>query len=308
MSPEEFEKSFKKARKERFDTPYNHVYRSFERLGYDSKEPEYFQEHASEMIEALREETWKHYLEVESGFTVDSLEELALSGSNQEIIEASGDSELVYFLKNYSDHLYKLLLSNTQSRRSRAGSEFEAMIELVIIGAGVSVDSQGVIGKKNIMVRDLGKSVDLVVPGVVQNRAHKGKTVLVSAKTSLRERWAEVSEEVARTGAGGVYLATLDETISADTIQKLYDTNIFIATTKRIKDEKYADNNKVSTFEELIAECLDKSSYWEGHNYDDEELSEIEKLLQRQLVKHTKRPFLAKHYEDRKHKLVNSGH
>ena len=129
-------------------------------------------------------------------------------------------------------YIYALTLSNTQSRRSRAGKEFESIIELILIGAGIPLDSQGNIGKQEFVNKGLGKLVDLVSLGVLEYIVNKRNTVLISAKTTLRERWQEVPEEMGRTGAREMFLATLDTSISSDVLNTLYEANIQVTTTK----------------------------------------------------------------------------
>ena len=84
-----------------------------------------------------------------------------------------------------------------------------------MIGAGIPLDSQGNIGKQEFVNKGLGKLVDLVSPGVLEYIVNKRNTVLISAKTTLRERWQEVPEEMGRTGAREMFLATLDTSISS---------------------------------------------------------------------------------------------
>jgi hypothetical protein len=55
--------------------------------------------------------------------------------------------------------------------------------------------------------------------------------MLISAKTTLRERWQEVPEEVNRTGIREMYLATLDDSFSEETINILYEANVVVVTT-----------------------------------------------------------------------------
>nr|MCV5142830.1 type II restriction endonuclease [Escherichia coli] len=93
------------------------------------------------------------------------------------------------------------------------------------------VDVQGAIGKSFFQKNQIGKLVDLVMPGVVQYTSNKRNTMLISAKTTLRERWQEVPEEVNRTGIREMYLATLDDSFSEETINILYEANVVVVTT-----------------------------------------------------------------------------
>lgn len=80
-----------------------------------------------------------------------------------------------------------------------------------MLGADCRMDSQGMLSSGLFQKNDLGKSVDLVAPGVIEYSKRKSKAALVSCKTTLRERWQEVVEEKGRTGAAEVYLVTVDD-------------------------------------------------------------------------------------------------
>ena len=84
--------------------------------------------------------------------------------------------------EKFPEHIYALTLSNTRSRRSREGKEFESIIELILIGAGIPLDTQGNIGKQEFVNKSLRKLVDLVSPGVLEYIVDKRNTVLISAK------------------------------------------------------------------------------------------------------------------------------
>lgn len=63
-----------------------------------------------------------------------------------------------------------------------------------------------------------------------------------------------------------MFLATLDESISMK-FQIFYEANIQNMTTKRIKESKYKDNNRVLSFEDLIGICLSNVEKWKDFNY-----------------------------------------
>lgn len=196
-------------------------------------------------------------------------------------------------------YIYALTLSNTQSRRSRAGKEFESIIELILIGAGIPLDSQGNIGKQEFVNKGLGKLVDLVSLGVLEYIVNKRNTVLISAKTTLRERWQEVPEEMGRTGAREMFLATLDTSISSDVLNTLYEANIQVTTTKNIKETYYSDNERVLTFEKLVEICLDNVSHWKNFNYTVEQNEQMIELITKQIEKHQNHKFVEEYYDER---------
>lgn len=66
---------------------------------------------------------------------------------------------------------------------------------MVLIGAGIPLDSQGNIGKQEFLKKVLGKMVDVVSRGVIEYIINKRNAVLISAKTTLRERWQKVRKK-----------------------------------------------------------------------------------------------------------------
>ncbi len=158
----------------------------------------------------------------------------------------------------------------------------DAHVELVLLGVGVQIDSQGKIGKELFQSRGLGKLVDLVSPGVVEFTIDKNLTCLISAKTTLRERWQEVPKEMSRTGASKMYLATLDESISDSTLRNIYEQDITIVTTQNIKENRYRGESHVITFERLIRTCKNTKAEWEGHTFTREQEDDIKAHLDNQ--------------------------
>ncbi|MBN2826240.1 MAG: hypothetical protein JXQ76_12995, partial [Campylobacterales bacterium] len=107
-----------------------------------------------------------------------------------------------YFFGEYagaiSPYIYHLNLSNTQSRRSRAGKTFEGIIYFLYEYFNYSYDAQSTIGKKSFSTLNLGKVVDSILPGKQAFIDCRTKTIVGSMKTTLRERWQEVVEEISR--------------------------------------------------------------------------------------------------------------
>lgn len=292
---EDYKNLIREERTEYFPQPYDLVYENFVKLDYDKFYKNYFLDNASNIVEDLRKNCWDMYYPAERKFTSKMLKKL-VEGSN--ISHFTPIEAIAWFLENYPEHIYAFALSNTQSRRSRAGKEFESIIELLLIGAGIPLDSQGNIGKNIFLEKGLGKLVDVVSPGVVEYTINKRNTILISAKTTLRERWQEVPEEISRTGAREMFLATLDTSISQDVLNTLYEANIQITTTERIKNEYYTNNDRVLTFEKLIKICLDNLKHWSNHNYSADQKAEMINSINKQVQKHKKHPFVENYYNN----------
>lgn len=295
-----YKEIIRRSRENYFKTPYDLVYENFINLKYNKRPKEYFFENASSIVENLRSKCWDSYKPLEKKFTSEMLKKLV---DEDKINKLNSLEAISFFIEEFPEHIYALSLSNTQSRRSRAGKEFESIIEHILIGAELPLDSQGNVGKKIFLDKGLGKLVDVVLPGVLEYFLNKRNTVLISAKTTLRERWQEVPEEMGRTGAREMFLATLDTTISDDVLRTLYEANIQVTTTRNIKDNYYHDNNRVLTFEDLLRICSTITNYWNDYNYSDDEKEQVQNLLNKQIEKHKNHEFIKKYYEKRLEKL-----
>ncbi len=296
MELEEY-KQFIKTKREQFfcnDKPYDLIYRNFEEQGYFKKNASYFLNNASEIVESIRKVSWEDFQSKEQDFTSQMLSSLY---SEKDINKFTNVEAINWFVEKFPVHIYSLNLSNTQSRRSRAGKEFEAIIELILVGANIPMDSQGNIGKNSFLKKGLGKMVDLVVPGAIEYTLNKRDTVLISAKTTLRERWQEVPEEMGRTGAREMFLVTLDENISKDVIENLNESNIQIVTTRNIKQLKYKSFHNVIDFEKLLLILNETSHRWDTFEYSKDIVTKRKSDLEEQLSKHENHLFVESYYK-----------
>lgn len=276
------------------DKPYDFIYRQFEINGLTKQKPDYFYKNASRIIECIREKSWQEFQDKEHQFTSKMLSSLY---SEKDVENMTSNEAIAWFVEKFPLHIYNLNLSNTQSRRSRAGKEFEAIIELILIGANIPMDSQGNIGKKFFIDKGLGKLVDFVSPGSIEYVLNKRDTVLISAKTTLRERWQEVPEEMGRTGAREMFLVTLDNSISQEVIENLNDANIQIVTTEFLKNDKYSDYHSVISFEKLLSILKETTVKWTEFDYSKKSKEEIIINIENQLKKHSKHPFVVDYYK-----------
>lgn len=147
------------------------------------------------------------------------------------------------------------------------------------------------------------KLVDHVIPGSVEYQNNKRNTIAISAKTTLRERWQQIGDEMQRTKMPEMYLATLDEKIGNNTLNQLSANNIYPVTTKNIKQKYYSNNNIVLTFEELLTLANQKSTLWKSSDFSDEELYEKKSLLLKIIEQHNNRPYVVEYIKRRLVKL-----
>lgn len=289
MELDAYQKLIKRERDVFFQTSFERAYRAFCELGLNTQESSFFEENASDIVERMREQCWADFMNEENAFTIHMLKELIPTLTYAEMDQ---ENAISHYLESYPEHLYQLCLSNTQSRRSRAGKEFEHIIELILMGAGIPIDSQGNIGKESFVEKGLGKLVDAVSPGVTEFEINKRNCVLISAKTTLRERWQEVPEEMGRTGAREMFLATLDEKVSKNVLDTLYEANIQLTTTRSNKEAHFPDNNRVLTFEDLIRICKINAAIWNNYGYRQEQIQQADDLISIQIEKHEEHEFV----------------
>lgn len=121
----------------------------------------------------------------------------------------------------------KVLLSAAQQRKSRAGKSFELHIERLLRDGGIPHEVQVVIESK--------KRPDFVLP-TYRLYADDGRTreeaLVLSAKTTLRERWKQVHGEIRNCD---LYLATVDENVAASAIAEMGEAGIRLVVPESLK-------------------------------------------------------------------------
>ncbi len=293
MELEVFKEKIKVERDLIMPNPYTLTMLNFEKLNLNEQNEEYFFTNASYIMEKLRETNWNAFSKLEDNFSNIMYEKLI---NPDDLLGISNEEAIKYFVKQYPQHIYALSLSNTQSRRSRAGKEFEAIIELILMGANIPFDTQGSIGSGIFETKKLSKIVDCVSPGTIEYITNKRKTSLISAKTTLRERWQEVGDEMSRTKAREMYLVTLDRNISPNVANLIHTNNIVLVTTKSNKAANYNDISNILTVEDMLRELRNISDGWKLSDYTEQECNhKLEKLTR--LRKQEKNNFIRNYYK-----------
>jgi len=228
----------------------------------------------SESIQILRELVWQAYLADEVQFNaylmkdlytkldtpkemLDVLIEKNIILENSEKLEESIRKTCGEYAGRVFPYIYRLSLSNTQSRRSRAGATFEYIIYYLYDVLGYDYDSQKKVGRKLFDTMGLGKKVDSIMPSIEAYAQRRNKTIIGTMKTSLRERWQEVAEEIERTKIPEIHLLTVDEDISLNKAKEMAQHNIIIVTYDWISNsEKLKEMKNITSFEEYFFEEL----------------------------------------------------
>jgi len=226
----------------------------------------------SQSIAELREIVWNEYLLDEVEFNVilmkdlykiiDTPKQILDSLLTNKITELRGErlkEEIVKLCGEYAGrifpYIYKISLSNTNSRRSRAGKTFEAIIYKIYDCLDYTYDSQSKVGRKTFTELGLGKKVDSILPNIQAYEKRRNKTIIGTMKTSLRERWQEVAEEIERTKIPEIHLLTADESISKSKAQEMNNHNIIVVTYDWIANSNALKPMKnIISFEEYLFE------------------------------------------------------
>ncbi|MFZ7142236.1 type II restriction endonuclease [Avibacterium avium] len=237
----------------------------------------------SQVILYLRELAYNEYLKEEAIFNGVILKELStkfdtpkeiITVLTQQIVNESFEdkalikNKLISLVGDYatyiSPYIYQLCLSNTQSRRSRAGKTFEGIIYYLYEHFGYPFDSQAQVGRKAFSALGLGKVVDSILPSVKAFNERRDKTIIGSMKTTLRERWQEVVEEVSRSNIPNIYLLTVDEDISENKAIQMGAHNIVLVVLEEVKKQPHLrEKRSVIDFETYFSEeILAIQKYW----------------------------------------------
>ena len=131
---------------------------------------------------------------------------------------------------------------------------------------GYDYDSQSKVGRTTFDQLGLGKKVDSILPNIECYSKRRDKTIIGTMKTTLRERWQEVAEEIERTKIPAIHLLTADDNISRSKAQEMSNHNIivvaysWVANSNKLKDMK----NIISFEEYLFKEIPNIVKFWNG--------------------------------------------
>lgn len=233
----------------------------------------------STVVKTLREEAFRLFLVQEAEMNAYLLKHISEKFAVPEKkfahlydIFSQSDSEIKERLRTFFGdyagqiypYIYRLSLSNTQSRRSRAGKVFEGIIYGLYDVLNYPYVSQATVGSKNFQSKKLGKIVDSLLPNLEAFEQRRDKVVIGTMKTTLRERWQEVIEEINRTGLPSIYLLTVDEDISSSKVEQMANHNVILVVHRDVKAQSSLLNKRnVVSFEDYFFEEIPQNlKYW----------------------------------------------
>jgi hypothetical protein len=162
-------------------------------------------------------------------------------------------SVVIHSLVDRLPDIDRLMLSASQQRKSRAGQSFEHHIECML--------SDGKVPFRKQVVIEARKRPDFVLPSLQYlNKPPAGKAngLILSAKTTLRERWKQVEREM---HGSELFLATVDENIAGNAIEEMASMGIHLVVPELLKksDETEYDSHKnVLSFKDFFEAELGK--------------------------------------------------
>lgn len=164
----------------------------------------------------------------------------------------SMDANLVSAIVRGFPELDATFLSAAQTRKSRAGRSFEHHVGRVFKDGRIRHEEQVILGSRR---------PDFVLPDVSTLRSKSrnfNDAAIVSLKTTLRERWKQLSLERFN---GDVFLTTVDDRVTADAISDMADNGICLVVPESLKKSKetcYADKANVITFRTFFDEEISR--------------------------------------------------
>jgi hypothetical protein len=155
------------------------------------------------------------------------------------------------------DEIDALLLSASQQRKSRAGYSFESHISRMLLDGGIPFASQKLVASNRARP-------DFILPSM---KLYKDKTrsrsdaLVLSAKTTLRERWKQVMDEISNCD---LFLATFDEKITSDAIAQMATRGIWLVVPEAMKKSTSAEYSKspnVIGFKTFFSDVIRKEKW-----------------------------------------------
>ena len=152
-------------------------------------------------------------------------------------------------VKTLFDDLYPMLrrafLSVQQGRMARGGKDFELQIEGLLSLADVPFHKQESVNH-----------TDLILPNLETHNHNRTISAIVSVKRTLRERWAEVAEELFNLRSPNVFLFTADENPTNTHAERLAQYNIHLVVWDDVKVQKFVERPLVLGYTEWATHRL----------------------------------------------------
>ena len=143
---------------------------------------------------------------------------------------------------------YSEMLNAAQQRKARVGAGFETHIRALLEAGAIPFAEQKVVSSLR---------PDFVLPSVALYQAKSPSALVLSAKTTLRERWKQVTME--KRGCP-VFLATMDEKVAVSSVRKMREHDVFLVVPEAFKAKgkgtvvDFSAESNVLSFSEFFKE------------------------------------------------------
>ena len=146
----------------------------------------------------------------------------------------------------------RAFLSVSQSRMTRGGKDFELQIEGLLELGGIPFNRQ-----------EARNRTDLILPTLELHQQNRNISMVVSVKRTLRERWAEVAEELFNLRSPNVFLFTADEKVTDGHVAQICNQyNIYLVLWDEVKTLRFPDEPLVLGYTEWATERLTQLRAW----------------------------------------------
>ncbi|MEH2484503.1 type II restriction endonuclease [Bradyrhizobium sp. AZCC 2230] len=143
---------------------------------------------------------------------------------------------VIHALVDRLPEIDRYMLSAGQQRKARAGVSFEHHIEKMLVDGSVPFAKQVVIQAR--------KRPDFVLPSFAHLKdppSGKDRGLILSVKTTLRERWKQVEREM---HGSELFLGTVDENIAANAIEEMGTMGINLVVPEQLKKSKETEYDR----------------------------------------------------------------
>lgn len=210
-------------------------------LGSKVSDEEFIKDNFSELVSVIQVQAYHAYLEAERlacGTVLASMIKQQIEDGVSDSLEDAVSARFFTF--------DRFFLSLTQSRRTRAGSTFEAVVSTLFKALSYPHTAQPQIA---------GSTPDYVLPSIEHYAAFATDCMIFTCKRTLRERWRQVVTE-GMTGQA-FFLATIDEGLSPTELARMKDRNVIVVVPRVLKVSAYPTALNVISFESFFDHHLD---------------------------------------------------
>lgn len=225
------------------------VSETFARLGYlpGSAQPAEVLGNFNSMLRRLWEETLTTLEAYEEQTYAIGIPEEFVKAYPQDVAEGEQIARergfavgVTHLLSGWYPRLRRAFQSVGQGRMARGGKDFELQIEGLFKLAELPYDKQ-----------EVADHTDFMLPSAALHAKNRTAVAIISVKRTLRERWAEVAEELFNLRTPNVFLFTADEKVTQTHVETICGQyNIHLVVWDAVKAGRFKDSPMVMGYTE----------------------------------------------------------